>query len=158
MSMSKLAESQRLCTATAERDGSRARLCPTGTFDLASVPTIKLELDNAERELEGCMHVELDLERFDKIDGAGAVLLARLVDRLDASGGRVRVVEGGSPQAARLRPRSRHRAIRSRDSVRLPWRCLRCSAPWRASPAGSQQPFQRQSSHPGRLTGARCRT
>ena len=46
--------------------------------------------------------VDVDLKGLDRIDGAGAVLLARLLDRLDADGRRTRVVEDSNPEAARL--------------------------------------------------------
>jgi len=39
---------------------------------------------------------------LDEIDGAGAVLLARLFDRLDASGRRTQIVDSTNPEAARL--------------------------------------------------------
>jgi len=42
------------------------------------------EIENAEARLSGCASVDVDLAQLDRIDGAGAVLLARLCDRLDA--------------------------------------------------------------------------
>jgi phospholipid/cholesterol/gamma-HCH transport system permease protein len=56
----------------------------------------------AELRLEGCRTVEVDLARVESIDGAGAVLLARCLDRLDASGLTTSVIEGRNPDAARL--------------------------------------------------------
>jgi phospholipid/cholesterol/gamma-HCH transport system permease protein len=52
--------------------------------------------------LAGCHAVDVDLAQLDRIDGTGAVLLARLLDRLEADGRRTRVVEGRNPEAARL--------------------------------------------------------
>jgi phospholipid/cholesterol/gamma-HCH transport system permease protein len=56
----------------------------------------------AEARLEGCRTVEVDLAELDRIDGAGAVLLARCLDRLDASGRSTRVIVDRNPNAARL--------------------------------------------------------
>jgi phospholipid/cholesterol/gamma-HCH transport system permease protein len=56
----------------------------------------------AETRLAGCRTVDVDLAGVDRIDGAGAVLLARCLDRLDASGLTTRVIEGRNPDAARL--------------------------------------------------------
>ncbi len=53
-------------------------------------------------DLEGCRSIDVDLTHLDRIDGAGAVLLARLLDRLDADGDRTRMVEDRNPEAARL--------------------------------------------------------
>jgi anti-anti-sigma regulatory factor len=95
-------ESHTICTATTQREGSRSRLIPADHYDLAHAPEVERELETVERELEGSADVDLDLGKLDHIDGAGAVLLARLVDRLHASGQRVHVVERENPQAARL--------------------------------------------------------
>jgi phospholipid/cholesterol/gamma-HCH transport system permease protein len=59
-------------------------------------------LESAEHELERCTDVDLSLGGLEHIDGAGAVLLARLVERLEAHGQRVQVLEGENPEAARL--------------------------------------------------------
>ena len=59
-------------------------------------------LETAEGSLRGCSSVDVDLTQLDRVDGAGAVLLARLLDRLDADGRRANVVEGINPEAARL--------------------------------------------------------
>ena len=55
-----------------------------------------------EARLSGCRSVDVDLAQLDRIDGAGAVLLARLLDRLDADGRRAIIVEGHNLEAARL--------------------------------------------------------
>src|SRR5512145_1771344 len=70
------------------------RLTPVGPFDLAHATTAAQEIANAERSLNGCRAVELDLSAVGRIDGTGAVLLARLLDRLVASGRTIHVGEG----------------------------------------------------------------
>ena len=52
--------------------------------------------------LAGCGSVDVDLAQLERIDGAGAVLLARLLDRLNARGRHARVIEGPNREAARL--------------------------------------------------------
>jgi phospholipid/cholesterol/gamma-HCH transport system permease protein len=42
------------------------------------------------------------VEQLDRIDGTGAVLLARLLDRLNADGNHARVIEGSNREAAHL--------------------------------------------------------
>ena len=86
----------------AEREGDHARLVPTGPFDLAHAIEAAQEVENAEARLRGCVSVDIDLAQLDRIDGTGAVLLARLFDRLDADGRHARVLEGPNRQAARL--------------------------------------------------------
>jgi phospholipid/cholesterol/gamma-HCH transport system permease protein len=86
----------------AERQGDRASLTPTGEFDLAHANAVGREVESAEARLSGCRSVDVDLAQLDRIDGAGAVLLARLLDRLDAGGCRPSIVEGHNLEAARL--------------------------------------------------------
>jgi phospholipid/cholesterol/gamma-HCH transport system permease protein len=86
----------------AEREGDRARLVPAGPFDLAHAMAVARVVGQAEARLEGCRTVEVDLAAVESIDGAGAVLLARCLDRLDASGLTTQVIEGRNPDAARL--------------------------------------------------------
>jgi phospholipid/cholesterol/gamma-HCH transport system permease protein len=64
-------------------------------------------VENAEARLKGCVSVDVDLAQVDRIDGAGAVLLARLFDRLDANGRRTRLIEGPKREVARLIARYR---------------------------------------------------
>jgi phospholipid/cholesterol/gamma-HCH transport system permease protein len=85
-----------------DREGDRGRLVPSGPFDLAHAATVAGAVEHAPEELEGCRSIDVELADLDRIDGAGAVLLARLLDRLDASGQSTRVVEGSNPEAARL--------------------------------------------------------
>jgi phospholipid/cholesterol/gamma-HCH transport system permease protein len=86
----------------ADREGDRGRVVPTGPFDLAHATAVARAVENAQPGLEGCRAIEVDLAHLDRIDGTGAVLLARLLDRLDANGERTRVVTDGNPEAARL--------------------------------------------------------
>jgi phospholipid/cholesterol/gamma-HCH transport system permease protein len=86
----------------ADREGDHATLVPTGSFDLAHATAVTRAIKNAEASLNGCCSVDVDLAQLERIDGTGAVLLARLLDRLDADGRRASVVEGHNPKAARL--------------------------------------------------------
>jgi phospholipid/cholesterol/gamma-HCH transport system permease protein len=82
---------------------------PTGPFDLAHAIAAARAVENAEARLSGCVSVDVDLAQLDRIDGSGAVLLARLFDRLDAAGRHARVIEGPNREAARLIARYRER-------------------------------------------------
>ncbi len=86
----------------AEREGDRARIVPVGAFDLAHAPAVATAVAHVPPDLEGCRSIDVDLTHLDRIDGAGAVLLARFLDRLDADGDRTRMVEDRNPEAARL--------------------------------------------------------
>jgi phospholipid/cholesterol/gamma-HCH transport system permease protein len=95
----------------ADRKGDYARITPTGPFDLAHATPAAQAVENVEPLLTGCGSVDLDIGQIDRIDGAGAVLLARLLDRLETGGRQATIVEGPNPQAARLIARYRdHRA------------------------------------------------
>jgi len=85
-----------------DRDGDHARTVPTGPFDLAHATTAARAVESAEALLAGCGSIDVDLAQLDRIDGAGAVLLARLLDRLEADGRRASVIEGSNREAARL--------------------------------------------------------
>ncbi len=86
----------------AEPVGGRVRLSPAGPFDLANAAAVARAVEEAERGLNGSPEVELDLSALEAVDGAGAVLLARFVDRLEAHGRHIRVLDGDNPHAARL--------------------------------------------------------
>ncbi len=86
----------------ADREGNHARLVATGPFDLAHATMAAQAVENAEALLAGCGSVDVDLAQLERIDGAGAVLLARLLDRLDAGGRHARVIDGPNREAARL--------------------------------------------------------
>ena len=98
-------------TVQAQREGDHASLVLTGTFDLAHAIAGARALESAEENLRGCSSVDVDLTQLDRIDGAGAILLARLLDRLDADGRRANVVEGHNPEAARLIALYRERRV-----------------------------------------------
>jgi len=85
-----------------DREGDRASIVLTGPFDLAHAPAVAEGVESAEACLGGCRSVDVDLSQLDRIDGAGAVLLARLLDRLDADKCGTRIVEGHNTNAARL--------------------------------------------------------
>jgi phospholipid/cholesterol/gamma-HCH transport system permease protein len=86
----------------ADREGDHAYLVPAGPFDLAHATSVVRALDVAEPRLDACRSVDVDLGDLDRIDGTGAVLLARWLDRLDADGRRTHIVEDRNPEAARL--------------------------------------------------------
>ena len=86
----------------AEREGDRARLVPVGAFDVAHAPAVAKAVAHVSSDLEACRSIDVDLTHLDRIDGAGAVLLARFLDRLDADGGRTRMLKDNNPEAARL--------------------------------------------------------
>jgi phospholipid/cholesterol/gamma-HCH transport system permease protein len=92
----------------ADREGNHARIVPTGSFDLAHATTAARAVENAEVLLAECSSVDVDLAELDRIDGAGAVMLARLLDRLDGNGRHAGVIEGSNSEAARLIARYRN--------------------------------------------------
>src|SRR5215207_9993791 len=57
-------------------DGEHTRLVPTGSFELAHAADIARALARAEGGLDSRRDVVLDLSSLERIDGAGAVLLA----------------------------------------------------------------------------------
>jgi phospholipid/cholesterol/gamma-HCH transport system permease protein len=87
--------------------GDRARLTPTGPFDLNHAIAAAKVVQSGEADLSGCVSVDIDLAHLDRIDGAGAVLLARLCDHLDASGHHTKIIDGANVEATRLISRYR---------------------------------------------------
>ena len=85
-----------------DQEGGHVRLAPTGPFDLAHAVAAAQAVKNSEARLPGCVSVDVDLSQLDRIDGAGAVLLARLCDRLDASQHHTRVIAGSNREAEHL--------------------------------------------------------
>jgi phospholipid/cholesterol/gamma-HCH transport system permease protein len=73
-----------------------------GAFDLAHTAAVVRAVEEIEARLSGCVTVDVELAQLDRIDGAGAVLIARLLDRLDADGRTTSVVEANNAEAARL--------------------------------------------------------
>jgi phospholipid/cholesterol/gamma-HCH transport system permease protein len=86
----------------AERQDDRARLGAAGLIDLNHAPDVARALTVAATKLEGCSKVDVDLGDIRGIDGSGAALLARFLDRLEASGSRIAMATDGNPEAARL--------------------------------------------------------
>src|SRR6476660_7664020 len=85
-----------------EADGARTRVVPAGTFDLAHAGAVVRAVEQAERDLIASRDVDFHLSALERIDGSGAVLLARLIDRLEARGLRTRLIEDHNPRAVRL--------------------------------------------------------
>jgi phospholipid/cholesterol/gamma-HCH transport system permease protein len=63
---------------------------------------VEQEVESAEASVRACRSIDIDLAGLERIDGSGAVLLARLLDRLDTDGRRASVIEGSNAEAARL--------------------------------------------------------
>jgi phospholipid/cholesterol/gamma-HCH transport system permease protein len=104
----------------AERNGDRVRLVPAGSFDLAHAATVAQAVERVQPQLVGCRSADVDLADLGRFDGAGAVLLARFLDRLDSEGCRPRVLEAGQPEAARLIALYRERRARVGGPPRRP--------------------------------------
>jgi phospholipid/cholesterol/gamma-HCH transport system permease protein len=83
-------------------DGPRARVSPAGSFELAHAAAITRSLAGLDASLAPHRHVEVDLSAVSHVDGSGAALLARWLDRLEADAARTVVVCGAPPDAARL--------------------------------------------------------
>ncbi len=86
----------------AEADGERTRLVPAGTFDLAHAGAVVRAVEQAERDLIASGDVDFHLFALERIDGSGAVLLARLMNRLEARGLRTRLIDDQNHHAFRL--------------------------------------------------------
>ena len=108
--------------------GNRVRLTPAGPFDLAHATTVTQEIVNAERELDGCRAVELDLSDVGRVDGTGAVLLARLLDRLAAGGRTIHVVGESNREASNLIALYRQRRSEPAPHTRPPTTLARLGA------------------------------
>ncbi len=107
-----------------DRKGQQGRIAPTGPFDLAHTTAVVHAFETVSAGLDGCTSVDVDLAGLDRIDGAGAVLLARLFDQFDADGRRTRVLEDSNPEASRLIALYRARrsvtpAVQARSRTRL---------------------------------------
>ena len=100
-------------TVQASREGNHVSLVLTGPFDLAHATAVEWEVENAQASLGGCSSVDIDLTQLNRIDGTGAVLLARFLDRLEAGGSSTSVLEGSNPKAARLISLYRKRRVDS---------------------------------------------
>ena len=107
-----------------DREGDRVRLTPAGPFDLAHATTAAQAIAHAERALHGCRAVELDLSDVGRIDGTGAVLLARLLDRLVAGGRTIHVAEERNREASHLITLYRERRSGAPPAARRPMTSL----------------------------------
>jgi phospholipid/cholesterol/gamma-HCH transport system permease protein len=94
-----------------DREADHASLVPMGPFELDHATEVAQEVSRTESSLSGCRSVDINLARLEGIDGTGAVLLARLLDRLARDGCRVGMVENFNPEAARLISLYRERRV-----------------------------------------------
>lgn len=85
-----------------DRKGGYASLAPSGAFDLVNATAAARAVVGADECLAGCSEVEVDLAEVCRIDGAGAVLLARFLDRLDAAGHHAYIIQESNRDAAHL--------------------------------------------------------
>jgi phospholipid/cholesterol/gamma-HCH transport system permease protein len=85
-----------------DRNLDHAAIVLSGPFDLAHLTEVTHAVQSAEAHLNGCHSADVSLAEVNRIDGTGAVLLARLLDRLAASGCRTDIARGDSPEAERL--------------------------------------------------------
>ena len=112
-------------------DDEHARLIPTGSFDLTQAADIARAVAETERDLrdlDGRRAVILDLSSLERIDGSGAVLLAGLIDRLEARGLGTRCIEAHNPHAGRLIALYRHRTEAPGEATRTTGRLDRLGA------------------------------
>ena len=86
----------------AEANGERTRLVLAGAFDLAHAGAVVRVVEQAERDLIASGDVDLHLSALECIDGSGAVLLARMMNRLEARGLRTHLIEDQNHHAFRL--------------------------------------------------------
>ena len=93
------------------RNGYHASVIPTGPFDLTHALAISQAMENTESKLRGCQSVDLELSQLERIDGAGAVLLARFLNRLNVAGASASVIGGENHEAERLIALYRERQI-----------------------------------------------
>jgi phospholipid/cholesterol/gamma-HCH transport system permease protein len=101
-----------------QRDGAHTSVAPSGSFDLAHALAAIRAVAEAEPQLGSCNSIEVDLAHLERLDGTGAVLLARLFDRLDAGARRTHIDEAANPAAAHLI--ALYRARRTEDPPEPP--------------------------------------
>ena len=85
-----------------DRELDHATIVLSGPFDLAHASEVVRAVQSAEADLDGCHSAEVSLTRVNRIDGTGAVLLARLLERLATNGCRTEVTASDNPEVARL--------------------------------------------------------
>lgn len=101
----------------ADRDGDRVRVVPAGRLELSHLVSLAQAVTRVEATLEGCRHVDVDLNAVERIDGSGAVVLAQFIDRFAAAGAVVRVASEQNQEAARLINLYRERRHDSRSDA-----------------------------------------
>jgi phospholipid/cholesterol/gamma-HCH transport system permease protein len=85
-----------------DRKLDHAAIALSGPFDLAHSTEVMHAVQNAEAHLNGCHSADVSLAEVNRIDGTGAVLLARLLEHLAAKGCRTDLTASDNPEAARL--------------------------------------------------------
>ena len=85
-----------------DHQGDHARLVAAGSFDLNHVGLVARAVQELPPDLTKYRSIDVDLAHLDRIDGAGAVLLAQVLDRLDAGGQSTRLLDQSNQEAARL--------------------------------------------------------
>ena len=85
-----------------DRELDHATIVLSGPFDLAHSTEVVPAVQRAEAQLDGCHSAKVRLTRVNRIDGTGAVLLARLLERLATNGCRTEVASSDNPEVARL--------------------------------------------------------
>ena len=104
-----------------DREPDHATIVLSGPFDLAHSSKVMHAVQSAEAHLQGCHSADISLAQVNRIDGTGAVLLARLLDRLAANGCRTDIAGGENPEAARVLALYRQRRT---DHPSLPSRTM----------------------------------
>ena len=85
-----------------DRKLDHATIVLSGPFDLVHSTEVVHAVQNAEPHLDGCHSARLSLTQVNRIDGTGAVLLVRLLERLATKGCRTDVTASENPEVARL--------------------------------------------------------
>ena len=62
-----------------DREPDHATIVLSGPFDLAHSSKVMHAVQSAEAHLQGCHSADISLAQVNRIDGTGAVLLARLL-------------------------------------------------------------------------------
>jgi phospholipid/cholesterol/gamma-HCH transport system permease protein len=86
----------------ATREGDHTRLIVAGRIELANLTRIERAIADAAPILEAARAVDVRLDDIEYLDGSGAVLIARLLDRLETSGRTIEIAAERSPKAGHL--------------------------------------------------------
>jgi len=125
-----------------ERKLDHATIVLSGPFDLPHSTEVAQAVQNAEPLLDGCHSADVSLGQVSRIDGTGAVLLTRLLERLATNGCRTEVAASDNPEAARLfslyhRPKTKQPSLPPRSMNPCKRANCRSSVP---TPGNSLQP------------------